>query len=93
MSHAHRVGAVKQPKKKKIIAEQKEDMLRRQVEKRANAIEAELGNLKEQMKEKKRELQTLKAAEDERRRDRLMKAIARSGKSIDEVIETLEAEN
>jgi hypothetical protein len=82
---------VEPPKKKKITAEQKEDMFRRQVEKRANAIEAEIICLKEQMKEKKRELQTLKAAEEERRRDRLMKAIARSGKSIDEVIETLEA--
>jgi len=91
MSHAHKVGMVEPPKKKKITAEQKEDMFRRQVEKRANAIEAEIICLKEQMKEKKRELQTLKAAEEERRRDRLMKAIARSGKSIDEVIETLEA--
>ena len=91
MSHAHKVGMVEPPKKKKITAEQKEDMFRRQVEKRANAIEAEIICLKEQMKEKKRELQTLKAAEEERRRDRLMRAIARSGKSIDEVIETLEA--
>lgn len=66
-------------------------MFRQKIEKQTNAIEAELESLKEQMKEKKRELQTLKAAEDERRRDRLMKAIARSGKSIDEVIETLEA--
>jgi len=91
MSHAHRVGMVEPPKKKKITAEQKEDMFRQKIEKQTNAIEAELESLKEQMKEKKRELQTLKAAEDERRRDRLMKAIARSGKSIDEVIETLEA--
>lgn len=82
---------VEPPKKKKITAEQKEDMFRQKIEKQTNAIEAELESLKEQMKEKKRELQTLKAAEDERRRDRLMKAIARSGKSIDEVIETLEA--
>ena len=66
-------------------------MLRRRVEKRANAIEAEISTLKEQMKEKKRELQSLKAAEEEQKRKRLMKAIARSGKSIDEVIETLEA--
>lgn len=66
-------------------------MLRRRVEKRANAIEAEISTLKEQMKEKKRELQALKAAEEEQKRKRLMKAIARRGKSIDEVIETLEA--
>lgn len=91
MSHARKVGMVEPPKKKKITAEQKEDMFRRQIEKRTNAIEAELGILKEQMKEKKRELQVLKAAEDERRRDRLMKTITHSGKSIDEVIETLEA--
>jgi hypothetical protein len=93
MSHAHRVGAVKLPKKKKIIAEQKEDMFRHQVENRANAIEAELGSLKEQMKEKKRELHALRAEEEERKRGWLIKSIARSGKSIDEVIETLEAEN
>lgn len=91
MSHAHKVGSVEPQKKKKISAEQKEDKLMRQLEKRANAVEAEIGILKEQMKEKKRELQALKESEEDHKRKRLMKAIARSGKSIDEIIETLEA--
>lgn len=76
---------------KKNSAEQKEDIFRRRVEKKANAIEAEIGILKEQMKEKKRELQALRESEEEQKRKRLMKAISYSGMSIDELIETLEA--
>lgn len=91
MSHAHKVGAVESPAKKQITAEQREELFRRKIEKQTNAIEVELERLKEQMKEKRRELQTLRAAEEEQKRDRLVKAIARSGKSIDEIIETLEA--
>ena len=91
MSHAHKVGSLEPPKKKKFSAEQKEDKLMRQLEKRTNAVEVEIGILKEQMKEKKRELQALKESEEDQKRKRLMKAIARSGKSIDEIIETLEA--
>ena len=91
MSHAHRVGTVEPPRMKKNSAEQKEDIFRRRVEKKANAIEAEIGILKEQMKEKKRELQALRESEEEQKRKRLMKAISHSGMSIDELIETLEA--
>ena len=91
MSHAHRVGTVDPLKKKKISVEQKEGIFRRRVEKKANAIEAEIGILKEQMKEKKRELQALRESEEEQKRKRLMKAISHSGMSIDELIETLEA--
>lgn len=91
MSHAHKAGTVEPSKKKKASAEQKEEKLMRQLETRANAVEAEIGILKAHMKEKKRELQALREREEDQKRKRLMKAIVRSGKSIDEIIETLEA--
>ena len=59
------------------------------VDERIAAVNAELESLQEQEKEKKAKLKQLMAEKDEADQERILAAVAASGKSADEVIAML----
>ena len=64
------------------------------LEDQSRAIQAEINLLREQISEKRSELKKLNEAQEEKKRNQLMKAISQSGRALDDLIllvEKLEA--
>jgi len=59
-------------------------------EEQANAISAEIAALQEQLADKRKALKRLKEDEERRKQERLMAAIAASGRSIEDMLMLLE---
>ena len=91
-SHAHLLGEEPSVKQRKKTGKAPSGIS--PLEDQSRAIQAEINLLREQISEKRSELKKLNEAQEEKKRNQLMKAISQSGRALDDLIllvEKLEA--